>query len=266
IQDCKDQLNPTFNLEKLHRKVEDFLKEIEGFNKENTANETDEVSEWKECFENNLYPLDNIIRKAIPAHADGIHRITNTTTQTQILSDLSQAKFLRDFWYKQAGGDFYVERLRRIPSGNWLISGFNWEIKISDMWICMETELQYEFILIKSEKQDPYKIGSDIGGTSYNVGVLTDGTIVSENERLNGYAIIAGQTINLSEIGVEPRIREYESHWVFLVSEYHKAGYNADETIAFCKQLDSGEIEVSEENIHNFLFPLRNNPVVIQYR
>lgn len=270
IQDCKDELNPSFNLEKLHKKIEDYLGEINKLIKQETTSLTseseEEVDEWTDCFTNNLYPLNEIIRKAIPAHEDGIHKIEDIKTQNQILTDLSQAKFLRHFWYKQAGGDYYVEKLRKLPTGNWLISGFNWEVKITEMWVCMDSELQYEFILIKSAELEPYKIDSDIGGTSYNVGILKDGTIVSENERQNGYAIINGETINLHEHGVEPRVRDDESHWVFLVSDYHKAGYNADETIEFCEKLDKGEIEVNEENIYQFLRTLRNNPVVIRYR
>ena len=269
IQDCKEQLNPSFNLEKLHKKIEDYLNDISKLNKTEAAsvnNEPEEVDEWTDCFTNNLYPLNEIIRKAIPAHEDGIHKIEDIKTQNQILTDLSQAKFLRHFWYKQAEGDYYVERLKKLPTGNWLISTFNWEVKILEMWVCMDSEIQYEFILIKTDKLEPYKIDSDIGGTSYNVGVLQDGTIVSENERLNGYAIINGETINLHEHGVEPRVRDDETHWVFLVSDYHKAGYNADETIDFCDKLDKGEIEVNEENIYNFLRTLRNNPVVIRYR
>lgn len=269
IQDCKDELNPSFNLEKLHKKIEDYLSEINKLIKKETTSltsESEEVDEWTDCFTNNLYPLNEIIRKAIPAHEDGIHKIEDIKTQNQILTDLSQAKFLRHFWYKQAGGDYYVEKLRKLPTGNWLISGFNWEVKITEMWVCMDSELQYEFILIKSAELEPYKIDSDIGGTSYNVGILKDGTIVSENERQNGYAIINGETINLHDHGVEPRVRDDESHWVFLVSDYHKAGYNADETIEFCEKLDKGEIEVSEENIYQFLRTLRNNPVVIRYQ
>ncbi|WP_194778594.1 toll/interleukin-1 receptor domain-containing protein [Pararhodonellum marinum] len=269
IQDCKDELNPSFNLEKLHKKIEDYLGKINKLIKQETTSltsESEEVDEWTDCFTNNLYPLNEIIRKAIPAHEDGIHKIEDIKTQNQILTDLSQAKFLRHFWYKQAGGDYYVEKLRKLPTGNWLISGFNWEVKITEMWVCMYSELQYEFILIKSAELEPYKIDSDIGGTSYNVGILKDGTIVSENERQNGYAIINGETVNLHEHGVEPRVRDDESHWVFLVSDYHKAGYNADETIEFCEKLDKGEIEVNEENIYQFLRSLRNNPVVIRYR
>jgi hypothetical protein len=270
IQDCKEQLNPSFNLEKLHKKIEDYLKEINTFGNPNSfsnAEESEEeVSDWQDCFTNNLYALNAIIRKAIPAHSDGIHRITDPRIHTQLLTDLSKAKFLKHFWYKQARGDFYVEQLKKLPSGNWLISTFNWEIKFSEIWVSMNTELQYEFILIKSEKQEPYKIDSDIGGVSYNVGILNDGTIVSENERLNGYAIIKGETIDLYEYGVEPRMREEESHWVFLVSDYHKAGFNADETIEFCEKLDSGEIEVNQKNIFKFLRALRNNPIVSQYR
>ena len=270
IQDCKEQLNPSFNLEKLHAKIEDYLNEIKTFDSNGPPIEESEseveVDEWTDCFEDNLYPLNSIIRKAIPAHDDGIHRIDDSRIQTQILIDLSKANFLKYFWYRHAGGDFYVERIKRISSGNWLISTFNWEIKVTDMWVCMDSEIQYEFVLIKSDKQEPYKIDSDVGGVSYNVGVLKDGTIVSENERLNGYAIIKGETIELSEQGVEPRVRDYESHWVFFVSHYHKAGYNGDETIKFCKKLDSGEIEVNEDNIYTFLRSLRNNPVVMRYR
>lgn len=280
IQDCKEQLETNFNLEKLHKKIEDYLNHISNPHKDDAsvvnkpkeinelqkADEPQEVDEWTDCFTNNLYPLNEIIRKAIPAYGDGIHKIEDARTQTKILTDLSQANFLRHFWYKHAKGDFYVERLNQLPSGNWLISTFNWEIKVLEMWVCMDIEHQYEFILIKTDSLEPYQIDSDIGGSSYNVGITKDGTIVSENERLNGYAIISGETINLHENNTEPRFRDREQHWVFLVSKYHKAGYNADETIDFCKKLDKSEIEVNEENIYSFLRPLRNNPIVIRYR
>jgi len=270
IQDCKEELNPSFNIEKLHKKIEDYITDIDKLYKTVSVveleNDSEEVDEWTDCFTNNLYPLNEIIRNAIPAHEDGIHKITDTRIQIGLLTDLSKAKFLKRFWYKHARGDYYVERLRKLPTGNWLISTFNWEVKISEVWVCMDSEIQYEFILIRTEKLEPYKIDSDIGGTSYNVGVLNDGTVVSENERLNGYAIINGETIDLHQHGIEPRIRDDKAHWVFLVSDYHKTGFNADETIDFCEKRDKGEIVMSEENIYKFLRSLRNNPVVIRYR
>lgn len=267
IQDCKEILNPSFNLEKLHDKIETFTANINTLStKSEKVKEPDEVDEWTECFRNNLYALNAIIRKAIPALDQGIHKIDNVKLQNQILTDLSKAEFLRTFWFKQAKGDYYVEQLSKLPSGNWLMSCFNWEIKIKEMWVCMYSELQYEFILINSEKQEPYKINSDIGGESYYVGVLNDGTIVSENERLNGYAVIGGETIDLQEYQVEPRHRDDESHWIFLVSDFHKAGYNADETIEFCEKLDTGEIEVNSKNIMQFLRKLRNHPIVTRWR
>jgi len=268
IQDCKAQLNPSFHLDKLHSKIENFLNKIESFNQPSNG-KTEmplEVNEWNDCFEHNLMAFDDIIRQAIPAHDDGIYEIKDVSIQNKILTNLSKANFLKTLWYKKAEGDYYVERLKKLPSGNWLISIFNWEVKISTMWISKDVENQYEFILIHSEALEPYKIDSDIGGESFNVGVLNDGTVVSENERLNGYAIIRGETINLSEHGVEPRIRDRESHWVFFVSGYHKAGFNPDETIEFCKKIDNGEVEVNEENIMRFLRPLRNHPTVIRWR
>lgn len=270
VQDCKEVLNPSFNVEKLHSKIDSFINEIKSFEGAKKSNivieESEEVDEWTDCFTNNLYALDEIIRKAIPAHSDGIHQITDVKIQNRILTNLSKAKFLKRFWYKHAAGDFYVERLRKLSTGNWLVSLSNWEIKISEMWVSMNSELQYEFILIRSEAQEPYKIDSDIGGESYYVGILENGTIVSENEWHNGYAIIGGELVDLSELGVEQHHRDRESNWIFLVSDYHKAGYNADETIEFCKKLDEGIIEVNRENIKRFLRSLKNHPTIIQYR
>ncbi|MWW25020.1 toll/interleukin-1 receptor domain-containing protein [Algibacter lectus] len=269
INDNKTELNPTFNLELVHEHIEEFLKETQ--NKEPTEEKKEEeipleVNEWNECFEKNLIPFDHIIRKSIPAHDDGIHEIKDVQTQTKLMKELGRADFLRKFWYKKSAGDFYVERIRQLPTGNWLISAFNWEIKISTMWVSKNTEPQNEFFLIHSELLPPFKIESDIGGESHNVGILTDGTIVSENERLNGYAIINGETVDLHEHGVEPRIRDRESHWVFLISDYHKAGFNPDETIKFCEKIDKGEIEVSKENLRTFIRSLRNHPTVLRWR
>ena len=101
IQDCKNELNPSFNVEKLHKKIEDYLTDIDKLYKSKTEikeeTKIEEVDEWTDCFTNNLYPLDEIIRKAIPAHEDGIHKITDTRIQNQLLTDLSKAKFLKRF-------------------------------------------------------------------------------------------------------------------------------------------------------------------------
>ena len=180
IQDCKEQLNPSFNLEKLHKKMECFilaineLDTVEGIHEE--SKEIAEHNEWDECFNKNLFALDEIIRQSIPAHNEGIHQIKDVALQNKILTNLSNAKFLNSFWYKQANGDFYVKKLVQITSGNWLISSFNWEVKIDDMWISMNSEHQYEFILIHSAAQPPYKIDSDIGGENYYVGVRNKDT------------------------------------------------------------------------------------------
>lgn len=268
VQDNKDALNASFNLEHIHQQVEEFISKIpiEQISKTEKEELPKEVSEWNDCFEKHLIPFDHIIRKAIPAHSDGIHHIESTQTQTKILKELSEAEFLRTLWYKQAEGDYYVEKLRQLPTGNWLISEFNWEVKVSSMWVCKSTEMQYDFILIHSEALPPFKIDSDAGGEYFNVGVLTDGTVVSENERLNGYAIINGETVDVHKHGIESRSRDRESHWIFFVFYYHKAGFNADETIDFCERLDKGEIGVNAENIMNFLRQLRNHPTVLRWR
>jgi hypothetical protein len=271
IEDCKEYLNPNFKIDVLNCKIEEFLFEIESLNKLTESNtqalvNNEDFDDWTDCFINNLNPLDEIIRKVIPAYDDGIHNIKDTNVQNKILFELSQSSFLRDFWYRHADGDIHIEQMTKLTSGNWLISTFNLEIKISDMWVCLSPEFQYEFVLIKTDKLEPFQIQSDIGGLSYNVGILKDGTIVNQNERLNGFATINGDTINIYEHGVESRIRKEKSNWVFLVSSYHKAGYNPDETIEFCEKLDNGIIEVNEDNILMFLRSLKNHPVVIKYR
>ncbi len=269
VQHSKSLLNPSFNLERLESKIEIYLDQIQE-SKEETGeiekqDSPNEVDEWTQCYTNNLYALNEIIRKSIPAKSDGIHKIEDRKVQNQILTDLSQAKFLKRFWYRYAKGDYYVDHLRKLPSGNWLMSGFNWELNISEMWVSMNGDLQYEFILLRSEKQDPFEIGSDVGGKDYNVGVLNDGKIVSENERSNGFAIIEGDSVDLHKSGVEPRMRKKEAHWIFLVSDYHKLGYNSDETIDLCVKLDSGEIEVNEENLLEVQRKLGNHPTVVMY-
>ena len=270
VQDCKEQLNPHFDLNQLHKQIQIFIDELKISHpvakKESKEEPKKEVSEWERCFDSHLHAFDNILRKSITSKNDGIHNITDKKKQNQILSNLSKANFLDSLWYKHSGGDYYVKHLTQLANGNWLISGFNWEVKVSDMWVSMNVENQYDFILIHSEAQEPFKIESDIGGQEFYAGVLENGTLVSENERLNSYAEINGETIDLMEAGVQPRYRDSKARWVFLVSDYHKAGFNPDETIDFCKKLDLGEIQVSEENIMNFLYQLRNHPTVIKYR
>jgi len=268
VQDCKNSLNNNLNFERVSVQVRAYLESINKISTSNIiekSNDFAETDEWTQCYINNLYALDEIIRSVIPSHEDGIHQITDENKKFELLTSLSQANFLDSFWYKLAKGDFYVEKLTKLPSGNWIMSSLNWEINITDMWLSMNGMLQYEFILIKSEGLKPFDIQSDIGGTSYKVGILNDGTIISKNEKHNGYAVINGETIKLSNKNSKIRYRENKSNWIFLASDYHKVGYNCDEIFVFCEKLDSGEIEVNESNIMNFLRNLSNNPIVIKY-
>ena len=141
VHDCKQFLNPDFNLERFHKASEKYYSETADITKQNKPQaptiEEQEANELKECFTNNLYALNDIIRKVIPTCNDGIYPISDVQAQTRILTELSKASFLKYFWYKKASGDYYVEKLKRLPSGNWLISKLNWEVKISSMWISM---------------------------------------------------------------------------------------------------------------------------------
>jgi hypothetical protein len=273
VQDCKSDLNIDFNLERYSTKLIEYLdsinllieSKVEFEDEGEDEEEDDNVSEWTRCFTNNLYALDEIIRSTIPTLSDGIHQITDKNSQIRLLTSLSKAKFLKRFWYKFSRGDYYVEKLEKLANGHWIISSLNWEIKVSEMWVSKESELQYEFILIKSEGLPPFEVQSDVGGESYRVGVLTDGMIVSENEQYNGYAVVNGETINLTQANSVSRYREKKSYWIFLVSDFHKAGYNYRQTFDFCKKIDSGEIELNEENMMEFLRNLPNHPTVIKY-
>lgn len=266
IQDNKVKLNPSFNLERLNKQIDLFLKDIENSNTiENTTDSFNAKNDdFTDCFERNLYPFDEIIRKSIPALDEGIHKIEDIGIQNKLLFELNELKLNR-LWYRHSGGDFHISELKKLPTGNWLINS-RWEIKVSSMWVSMDVELGYEFILIHSEKLEPYKINSDIGGECHYVGILNDGTIISQNEYYNNFAVIGGQTINVNDYNAAGRYRDLESRWIFFMTYYHKTGFNSNETIDFCAKLDSGEIEVNEENIMNFLSGLVNNHTITAYR
>jgi hypothetical protein len=256
IENHKSELNPNFTaFSQLSQKIKDFLS-LYNISNQNQKKKIDESL----IAQSHLIALDKVIRKAIPAKNDGIYRIDDAKLKEQILVDFANIEFLEDFWYRFSSGDYYIKKLQELPSGNWLMSN-NWEIKISELWVSLNTANQYEFILIRSEKQEPFKITSDIGGESYEVGILNGGEIISSNERLNGFAIFNGKPVDLSDKVCEIRYRNYTSNWVFLSSQYHKVGYNAEQVIEFCEQLDLGNIEVNATNIMTFLRKFKNDPV-----
>ncbi len=264
VEDCEDLLDTNYKPTVLNKQIKAFLKE--SLNPPTSIKLKKQMTEYERCFGHNLDAFDDLLRKSLPTKSDGIHEITEKKVQNKILLNLSKANFLENFWYRHSGGDFYVKYLKQLPNKNWIISDTNWEIKISTLWVSMNSELSYEFILIHSDIQEPYEIDSDIKGKDFRIGILPDGTIVSEIERENGYAEINGETIDLFKANVKPRRRDRKAKWVFLISDYHKLGANADKTIEFCGKLDSGEIKVSEENIMTFLYQLRNHRTVSKYR
>lgn len=268
VEDCETELNTKYKPTVLNKQIQKFLKEPTLQKKQSVSlKKTDkQISEQEKCFEYSLFPFTNTLRKSLPSKSDGIYEISNKTIQNKILTNLSKTDFLQHLWYRHSGGDNYIQKMTQLPNKNWIISGSNWEIKISSMWVSIDIESQYEFVLIHSDIQDPYDIQSDVGGKEYRVGILPNGTIVSENERDNGYAEINGETIDLLIDGVERRERDQSKKWVFFMTDYHKLGFNANETIEFCEKLDSGEIEVNEENIKKFISRLPNHPTVMKFR
>lgn len=268
IQDNKEKLNPNLHLGKLNKQIDLFLGEFETLNSLKIETKEvftkDENDDFTKCFEKNLYPYDEIIRKSIPALNEGIHKLEDVQIQNKLLTDLNDLK-LKNLWYRYSGGDNQISELKLLLNGNWLFNT-RWEINISSMWVSMNDELGYEFILIRSEKQEPYKINSDIGGEDFHVGILNDGTTISRNEYYNNYSVIGGQTINIKDYNAIDRYRNYESHWIFIITYYHKTGINADKTIDFCEKLDNGEIEVNEKNLMKFLRKLDNHFTITRYR
>lgn len=265
VDDCKNELNPNFKTGSLNIRLEEFLNLTKNY-KDKIIPKVNEVNEKIiECFENNLYVFDDVFRKSIPYFDDGIHEIKDINIQNTILDELSKTKLLRKLWYRYSGGDFYVEQMKLLPNGNWILTKRNWEIKIKEMWICMHFLNQYEFILLKSDELPPFQIDSVVGGESSHVGVLKDGRFVSENERCNGFAVINGENIKLDEHGIERRYRTYKPYWIFMATQYNKIGCNANPTIDFCKKLDSNEIQVNSDNLWSFLKSLNTHPIVEDY-
>lgn len=256
IQDNKLKLNADFNLEKLNKHIDLFLKEIQSPKAIEKKLESPQppIDDFTNRFEKCLYPFDELIRKSIPALNDGIHKIEDVRIQNQLLSELNDLKIDR-MWYRHSGGDDFLSDLKKLPSGNWLVNS-RWEMNVSSMWVSMDAKLDCEFILIHSEKLEPYKINSDVGGECHYVGILNDGTIISQNEYCNNFAIIGGQTINVNHFNAIGRYRDRESRWIFLMTYYHKTGFNPHETIAFCTKLDNGEIHLNEENLTRFVSQL----------
>jgi len=156
INDNRTHFNPNFNLVKLNNQIDEFIKKIGSFERVSESideAEVEKVSEWQECFTNNLSIFDEVLRKTILDKGDGIYRVKNDRTRAKVLKELGMCSsaFLQRLWYKFSHGDCYVEKFIQLPSGNWLFSGGNWEVKVVDMWVSKSPENQNEFILIQIE-------------------------------------------------------------------------------------------------------------------
>lgn len=280
-EDYKSILNPNFNLNKLHSAIESFFKDIATIdNSKNSSNNyTQKLStasiditsrtndnESIKCFENTLYPFHEALIKYIPDKGAGFHQIINTNIQNKIIKELNSLDNVESLELLFADGNQSVRKIIQESNGNWLMDESRWEIRVSKMFVLYNGQVDYDLVLIKNCLTEPYHINSDTGGTSHIVGLLNNGLIISRNEYLDNYAIFNGESINLTDYDPQRLERSYEPKWIFLVSQYHKAGYNPNETIEFCQKLDSGEIEVNERNIMNFLRSLKNHHTVIRNR
>lgn len=269
IDDSKKKLNETISLPILTRYVKEFITEIKSISQTNVVegNESIELDETererRDCFEDGMYIFSDVFRQTIPHLGDGVHNIKDQRTINSILQKLSGTSLLQKLWYRYSVGDYYLDHLFQKSNGNWVFS--NWENKISEIWVSRGPLEQYEYILLKSELITEYEIQSDVGGKSRQVGITNDGVIVSDTEYYSGYARINDDIINLSEKNTKLFHTENNPHWIFFALDCHRVGYNADEVMQLCERIDSGEINVSEESLNDFVRSLRNNPTVIRW-
>jgi hypothetical protein len=267
IQDLKEELNLDINIPLLNVNLRKFINEVSKLHlldvKAPFMKEPKEISEWDRCFNRSLHPFGLIFCKTVPHLSHGIHQINDKTIINNILTELASIEYVNEYWYKFAGGDYYLKDMELLSNGNWIIGG--WELNISELQLSIDSSHQNEFILLKTHKMPPYKIESDVGGESYEVGIMNSGKIVSENERGNGYTIINGKSIDLHKFDTQLRYCSDEDHWIFLCTYYHKVGCNPDQSIEFAKKLDKGKIKVTPENLKKFLRGLSNNITVIQH-
>ena len=264
IEDVKDELNPEISFPVLNTYLKKFIDDVNTITpKQGSMPEKEEVSEYEWCFNRSLHPFGLVFNKTVPQLGTGIHTIEDKKIINKILGELASLEYVEHYWYKFAGGDYYLDGMKLLSNGNWIIG--DWELNISKIIISVDNSHQNEFILLKTHKIPPYKIDSDVGGESRYIGVMKDGTIVSENEWSSGYAIINEETVDLHEHDTEPRYSSRSDHWIFLCTYYHKIGCNPDQSIAFAKKLDEGEIEVTPENLRKFLISLRNESTVIKH-
>ncbi|HRE58369.1 MAG TPA: toll/interleukin-1 receptor domain-containing protein [Candidatus Kapabacteria bacterium] len=281
IEDCKNELNPSFNLQRVTTHIDEFISEYTNLDEEAQENNEDseyiilgeeaqenkhDQEEWHDCFAKSLRPFSDLLSRAFPTYYDGIYQINDESQQKKLLLEFSKFELSTKFWFKFSGGDYYIEKIQHLPSGNWLIMKENWEIKISDMWISKNSESHNDFILVKSDALEPFEVQSDARGKSYKVGIMKEGITISDAEVMNGYALINGETVKLTDDNYEPRHRLDKSHWIFFASIYHKIGCNTDEVFDFCKLIDSSEIILNEKNLSRFLKKLSLHPVVSKYK
>ena len=265
INDNKDIVNTEFDLARLERQLTLFLSDFKVSSVNDKELKKQRIDDFQDCFEKKLDPFNEILRKTLPEYHDGVHEVINKDIQHDILFEIGKLNLPHTLWYKFSHGDFYIKKLQRLPNGNYLINS-NWEIKISAMFVYKSVSLQDEFILIKTDALEPYKITSDIGGTHNRVGILNDGSIIHPNEFDNGYAKINGKSININEFDVELRYSYPESFWIFIATYYHDIGYNTNIVYDFCKKIDKQEIDVTPENLFKFSNRLNTHPTVFEYR
>jgi hypothetical protein len=262
IQDQKGFLNMDFKIPLLTKHLDDFLA-IEWPELTVKLDEPFIQNDHHQCFEISLIPFGEVSQKVLPHLEDGIHHIEDRKTINKLFKELSTKAFQRNLWFAYSGGDMYIEQIKLLSNGDILLD--SWENNISELWISINCMQQYEFILFKSMAQKPFEINSDVSGISHHVGVLSDGTKVSDAERGNGYAIVNGDTIDLAENGVSYRYNYPKDNWIFLSTRYHKIGNNLDESEDYCRKLDSGEVIPTEEALYKFVRSLRNHSTVIKY-
>lgn len=263
IEDHRNFFNTQFKLPLLIKHLNEFLSaempEIEP---------SSEISffedEQYKCFNVSLTPFGEVSKRSLSHLEDGIYHIKNRTLITSIFKELSEKQFQHNLWYAFSGGDMHIDSIKLLSNGNILIN--SWENAVSELWISINRSLTDEFILFKSNGQQPYPINSDQGGKEHHVGILGDGTVVSNTELQNGYALIMDETIDLHERGVKYRYNYPRDQWVFIATSYHKIGNNLNKSESLCTQFDTEEVIPTEEILRKFLRELHNHPTVIQYR
>lgn len=230
------------------------------------------IEEYTSFTKNPFVYLDlfhDVLAETFPKFTDQGIFVDDKKTINNFFINLSKRDFEGRLEWSDGRGNNHFDKFIKSNEDIWLMGSNKvwYELNIQSMFVYFDGSLYRDMVLINTNAMphfDIYKSKTDY----QEAGLVNDKDYITRNELDNGYAVINGDTVNLSEHNVSIRVRHTTPYSFFFATCYSSVILSESDKLVenFIKNHNPTN-QIDENDIRLFAFEIGKNkhPKISKY-